>query len=90
MQLLQLCAFCAPESISRNLFSGLPGTSITPELDLVLRDPIRLAFALLGPMLLMAAFGFGISFDVEDLTYAALDRDRSPERRAYLEQFALD
>ncbi|MDL2075870.1 FxSxx-COOH system tetratricopeptide repeat protein [Streptomyces sp. GXMU-J15] len=46
MQLLQLCAFCAPESISRNLFSGLPGTSITPELDLVLRDPIRLGQAI--------------------------------------------
>ncbi len=54
----------------------------------ILRDPIRLAFALLGPMLLMAAFGFGITFDVDDLSYAALDRDRSPESRAYLEQFA--
>ncbi|RPI47857.1 MAG: ABC transporter ATP-binding protein/permease [Betaproteobacteria bacterium] len=54
----------------------------------ILRDPIRLAFALIGPMLLMTAFGFGISFDVEDLTYAALDRDRSPESRAYLEHFA--
>jgi ribosome-dependent ATPase len=54
----------------------------------ILRDPIRLAFALVGPMLLMAAFGFGISFDVEDLTYAALDRDRTPESRAYLDQFA--
>ena len=33
----------------------------------ILRDPIRLAFALVGPMMLMVAFGFGISFDVEDL-----------------------
>ncbi len=52
------------------------------------RDPIRLAFALLGPILLTIAFGYGISFDVEDLTYAALDRDGSPESRAYLENFA--
>ncbi|MBI3799497.1 MAG: ribosome-associated ATPase/putative transporter RbbA [Deltaproteobacteria bacterium] len=52
------------------------------------RDPIRLAFALLGPILLMIVFGYGISFDVEHLPYAALDRDRTPESRTYLENFA--
>jgi ribosome-dependent ATPase len=52
------------------------------------RDPIRLAFALLGPLLLMITCGYGISFDVEHLSYAVLDRDHSPESRAYLEQFA--
>jgi ribosome-dependent ATPase len=52
------------------------------------RDPIRLAFALFGPILLMITCGYGISFDVENLSYAVLDRDRSPESRAYLEQFA--
>lgn len=52
------------------------------------RDPIRLAFALLGPILLMITCGYGISFDVEHLSYAVLDRDRSPESRVYLEQFA--
>jgi len=54
----------------------------------VLRDPIRLAFALLGPIMLMIVFGYGISFDVENLSYAALDRDRSPESRTYLENFS--
>ena len=54
----------------------------------VLRDPVRLAFALLGPMLLMVVFGFGISFDVDDLSYATLDQDRTAESRAYLEHFA--
>jgi ribosome-dependent ATPase len=49
------------------------------------RDPIRLAFALLGPLLLMVAMGFGISFDVDEIDYAVLDRDRTPESRAYLE-----
>jgi ribosome-dependent ATPase len=52
------------------------------------RDAIRLAFALLGPILLMITCGYGISFDVEHLSYAVLDRDHSPESRAYLEQFA--
>jgi ribosome-dependent ATPase len=54
----------------------------------VRRDPVRLAFALLGPLLLMIVFGYGISFDVENLSYAVLDHDRSPESRAYLENFA--
>lgn len=55
-------------------------------LELV-REPVRLAFAILGPILLMLAFGYGISFDVENLAYAALDRDRSAESRAFLQEF---
>lgn len=51
------------------------------------RDPIRLTFALLGPVLLMMVFGYGISFDVENLRYAVLDHDRTPASRAYLENF---
>jgi len=54
----------------------------------IVRDPIRIAFALLGPILLMIAFGYGITFDVEDVSYAVLDRDQSPESRRYLENFA--
>jgi len=54
----------------------------------LMRDPIRLSFALLGPLLLMILFGFGISFDVENLSYAVLDRDNTPASRAYLENFA--
>jgi len=52
------------------------------------RDPIRLAFALFGPILLMIVFGYGISFDVENLPYAVLDRDQTPESRNYLENFS--
>lgn len=51
------------------------------------RDPIRLAFALLAPLFLMVCFGFGMSFDVEDLRYAVLDRDRSIESRTLMEGF---
>ncbi|MHA7838863.1 MAG: ribosome-associated ATPase/putative transporter RbbA [bacterium] len=51
------------------------------------RDPIRLAFAILGPALLLLADGYGISFDVEDLAFSVLDRDRSTESRRYLEGF---
>ncbi|MEK0085023.1 ribosome-associated ATPase/putative transporter RbbA [Benzoatithermus flavus] len=52
------------------------------------REPVRLAFALLGPLVLMLAFGYGISFDVEHLAYAALDRDQSAESRELLRQFS--
>ncbi len=54
----------------------------------IIRDPIRIAFALLGPIILMIAFGYGITFDVEGISYAVLDRDQSPESRRYLENFA--
>jgi len=54
----------------------------------ILRDPIRLSFALLVPILLIFVFGYGISFDVDTLSYAVLDRDDSPASRAYLEGFA--
>ncbi|WP_374515777.1 ribosome-associated ATPase/putative transporter RbbA [Niveibacterium sp.] len=52
------------------------------------RDPIRLTFALLGSVLLMFILGYGISMDVQDLRFAVLDRDQSPESRAYIESFA--
>jgi ribosome-dependent ATPase len=54
----------------------------------ILRDPVRLAFAFIGSALLMLVFGFGITFDVEHIRWAALDLDQSPESRVYLEQFA--
>ena len=54
----------------------------------ILRDRIRLAVAVLGTAILMLVFGYGISFDVEDLSYAVLDRDRTPESRSYLEGYA--
>ncbi|GMG89980.1 ribosome-associated ATPase/putative transporter RbbA [Cupriavidus metallidurans] len=41
------------------------------------RDPVRLTLAMLGSVILMLVMGFGISMDVEDLTYAVLDRDRT-------------
>ncbi|WP_454684236.1 ribosome-associated ATPase/putative transporter RbbA [Ancylobacter moscoviensis] len=53
----------------------------------ILRDRARLAFALIGPILLMFAFGFGISFDVEDLPYAVFDQDQSAQSRQLLESF---
>lgn len=45
-QLLQVCAFFAPEPISRSIFAGVRGLSIAPELDAAMRDPAQLDQAL--------------------------------------------
>ena len=52
----------------------------------LLRDPIRLGFSLFGTTLLMLVFGFGVSTDVNNLSFAVLDHDQTPESRAYLEE----
>ena len=53
----------------------------------ILRDRVRLTFALVAPALLLIILGYGISLDVEQVSYAALDQDNSPESRNYLEDF---
>lgn len=50
----------------------------------LLRDPIRLAFAFIGSALLMLILGYGITMDVEDLPFAVLDQDRTPQSRDYI------
>jgi hypothetical protein len=45
-QILHICAYFSPEPISRDLFTGVRGVSISPELDVTLRDPIQLARAI--------------------------------------------
>ncbi|UQZ88384.1 multidrug ABC transporter ATP-binding protein [Deltaproteobacteria bacterium Smac51] len=41
------------------------------------RDPVRTTLALLGSIILMLVIGFGISMDVNELSYAVLDRDQT-------------
>lgn len=50
----------------------------------LLRDPIRMAFAFIGSALLMMILGYGITLDVEDLSFAVLDQDQSPESQDYI------
>jgi ribosome-dependent ATPase len=59
--------------------------SIREGLEL-LRDPVRLGFGLFGTALLMLVFGFGVTTDVNNLSFAVLDRDQTTESRAYLEE----
>ncbi len=41
------------------------------------RDPVRATLALLGSVILMFIIAYGISLDVENLSYAVLDRDQT-------------
>lgn len=47
------------------------------------RDPIRLTLAGLGSVFLMLIMGYGITMDVENLTFAVLDRDQTTTSRDY-------
>lgn len=53
----------------------------------LIRDPIRMLFALFGPIILMLAFGFGISFDIDNIKFAVFDQDRTPESREFIGYF---
>jgi ribosome-dependent ATPase len=74
------------ESASRFKLGRLLAYSRRETLE-ILRDPVRLAFAFVGSLILMFAFGFGITTDVEDIRFAALDFDQTPESRAYVSEF---
>lgn len=48
------------------------------------RDPIRLTLALLGSLMLMVVMSYGITMDVEGLTFAVLDRDQTTASHDYV------
>jgi len=48
------------------------------------RDPIRLTLALIGSLILMFVIGYGINMDVEELSFAVLDRDQTATSRDYV------
>ena len=52
------------------------------------RDRVLVAFAFLGPLSLLITLGYGISFDVDKLTFSVLDRDRTAASRLLVEQFS--
>lgn len=50
-------------------------------------DTVRLTFAVFGPLLLMIVFGYGISLDVNHLTFAMFDEDQTAASRSYADAF---
>ncbi len=53
----------------------------------LLRDKIRLFFAVFGPLIIMASVSWGISFDVRNLKFAVYDRDQTASSRELVEYF---
>lgn len=53
----------------------------------IVRDRLFFALAFIVPATLMLMFGFGLSFDVEDLPFAVIDRDNSALSREYTYRF---
>ena len=54
----------------------------------LLRDRIRLFFAVFGPLIMMAAVSWGVSFDVQNLKFAVYDRDQTAQSRQLTEYFS--
>ena len=53
----------------------------------LLRDKIRLFFAVFGPLIIMMSVSWGISFDVRNLKFAVYDRDQTAASRELVEYF---
>ena len=78
-------AAAQPRPVQRSRFSLRRLFSYTRREAMELRrDPIRGSMALLGSVLLLFIIGYGISLDVEDLSFAVLDRDQTGTSRDYV------
>jgi ribosome-dependent ATPase len=54
----------------------------------LLHDPIRATLATVGSLILMFVVGYGINMDVENLSFAVLDRDDTTVSRDYILQIS--
>ncbi|NML44598.1 ribosome-associated ATPase/putative transporter RbbA [Ramlibacter sp. G-1-2-2] len=54
----------------------------------LLRDPVRATLALGGTLILMFVMGFGINMDVDELSFAVLDRDQTAASRDYADNLS--
>ncbi|MCO8305009.1 FxSxx-COOH system tetratricopeptide repeat protein [Streptomyces sp. RKCA744] len=84
LQLLQMCSFFAPEPISRRLFSGVRGVSLSPELSEVLQDPIKLGHAIreINRYALIKINHRSNTIEMHRLVQAVLIGQMSPQQQA--------
>ncbi|CAM2175971.1 ribosome-associated ATPase [Burkholderia latens] len=64
------------------------GSYLWRELLELRRDPLRATLALFGSLVLMCVISIGISLDVDNLTFAVLDRDQSMLSQDYAQNLA--
>jgi ribosome-dependent ATPase len=78
-----------PTDISSSFFNLQRMTSYLQRESLELyRDPLRLTLSIVGSFILMLAFGYGITIDVENISFAVLDRDQTFMSRDYVYNIA--
>ena len=86
------------ESAVKNLEDFTPATGLLAWWSLIwtfavreskelMRDNIRLFFALFGPIIMLLAMASSISFDINPSKFAVLDRDNTSESRHLVEYF---
>lgn len=63
------------------------GTFALREGKELLRDRIRLMFALFGPLVYLLSGSLGVSFDVNEMDFAVLDQDQSHYSRQLVREF---
>jgi ribosome-dependent ATPase len=78
-----------PSTVQNSFFSFLRlfGYAYRESLELI-RDPVRITFALLGTVILMFIMGYGLTLDVEDLKFSVLDNDKTPQSRQYIQDLS--
>jgi ribosome-dependent ATPase len=54
----------------------------------LLRDKVRLAFALIGPLILLCVTAYSISFDIGTIRFSVLDQDHTAASRGLVEHFS--
>jgi ribosome-dependent ATPase len=77
----------APKASARRFDLGRLWAYARRETMELLRDPIRITFAALAPLIVMIACGYGISLDVEHVRFGVFDQDQTPESRDVVDAF---
>ncbi len=57
------------------------------EIKEIIRDPVTLGTAIFLPLVMLFIFGYAISLDVEDISMAVYDQDRTQESERLIEAF---
>jgi ribosome-dependent ATPase len=86
-QEVTLTSAAAPKAATRRFDLGRLWAYARRETMELLRDPIRMTFAAIAPLIVMIACGYGISLDVEHVRLGVFDQDQTKESRDVVDAF---